>query len=145
MERVRRPRAAITFVEALIVVSVAVLLFEVYTITSSGRGNDARITATRDQIKQFTKALRLFRQDTGFYPTTEEGLKALISKPERATNWKEEGYLGQEYLPNDPWGHPYEYVSPGKRSRDFDIISYGADGKVGGQGYNADLTNKDFE
>jgi|GEM_PF-1266393 general secretion pathway protein G len=91
------------------------------------------------QISQFGTALDSLKQDIGRYPSTEEGLQALRMKPEGITGW-DGPYLLKD-LPNDPWGHPFIYRFPGKNPRQPEIISYGADGKPGGEGQNADIFN----
>ncbi|MNS79114.1 Type II secretion system protein G precursor [compost metagenome] len=80
------------------------------------------------------QALKLYRLDNGRYPTTAQGLRALAEKPDGASNWR--GYLDK--LPNDPWGHPYQYLSPGVKG-DIDVFSFGADNKPGGENGDADI------
>ncbi|TAN37632.1 MAG: type II secretion system protein GspG, partial [Nitrospirae bacterium] len=92
-------------------------------------------------------ALKLYKMDNGSYPDTEQGLDALITKPATGrvpAKYKEGGYLEQRRIPADPWGNPYLYVSPGIHG-DFDIISFGADGKEGGTGKDADITSWDMQ
>jgi general secretion pathway protein G len=89
----------------------------------------------------------MFRLDNGFYPTTEQGLIALIEKPSSEPvppKWSENGYLDKKKLPKDPWGREYLYLSPGVNG-DYDILSYGADGAPGGDGKNKDINNWDLE
>jgi general secretion pathway protein G len=110
------------------------------------RADDARVTEAVIQIKNFETALRLFKSDNGFYPDTSQGLEALISPPsggEMPENYRDGGYLEKKSLPSDPWGRSYIYVSPGEQG-DYDIISYGADGKPGGTNYDADIINWDI-
>lgn len=104
-----------------------------------GRADDARVTAARQDIGTLMQALKLYRLDNQRYPTTEQGLQALVSKPTSgpaANGWKSGGYVDK--LPNDPWGAPYQYLSPGIRG-EVDVFSYGADGQPGGEGNNADI------
>ena len=101
------------------------------------RADDARVTAGRTDIANISQALKLYRLDNQRYPTAEQGLQALIAKPATAPvpgNWRP--YL--EKLPNDPWGHPYQYLNPGIKG-EVDVMSFGADGQSGGEGKNADI------
>ena len=108
-----------------------------------GRTDDARITQAKLQIKNLETALKMYKMDNGNYPSTQQGLKALIEKPTTGkipTHYRKGGYLEKKVVPKDPWGNPYIYLCPGVHG-DFDIISYGADGEEGGEGVNADITN----
>jgi len=99
------------------------------------------------QIKNLETALKLYKLDNGFYPDTQQGLDALIEKPTSGQipkKYREGGYLEQKKIPPDPWGNPYIYVCPGLHG-DFDIISYGADGKEGGEGKDADIKSWDMQ
>jgi general secretion pathway protein G len=112
-----------------------------------GRPDEARQMKAKIQIQSLETALQLYKLDTGDYPTTEQGLEALVEAPatgELAKNWREGGYLEKGQIPKDPWGNDYIYLSPGTRG-DFDIVSYGADGTAGGEGKNADINNWDLE
>ena len=105
------------------------------------RPDEARITAAKQDIAAIGQALRLYKLDNLAYPTTDQGLQALVAKPAAAPvppNWKPGGYL--ERLPKDPWGHEYRYLNPGQRA-EIDIYSLGADGEPGGEGNNADIGN----
>ena len=96
------------------------------------------------QIEQLEQAVILYYLDNSEYPTTEQGLTALVEKPSIEPipkRWREGGYLEKRKVPNDPWGNPYVYVSPGTHSADFDLESYGADGEDGGEGRYADVEN----
>ncbi|MBI5407742.1 MAG: type II secretion system major pseudopilin GspG [Nitrospirae bacterium] len=110
------------------------------------RLDDAKVTDAKIQIKNFETALRLFKADNGFYPSTEQGLEALISPPltgQIPEHYREGGYMEKKTLPRDPWGYKYVYISPGETG-DYDIITYGADGRPGGEGYSADISNWDI-
>ena len=112
-----------------------------------GRPDEARRMKAKVQIQSLETALQLYKLDTGNYPTTEQGLQALVEAPatgELAKSWREGGYLEKGQVPKDPWGNEYIYLSPGTRA-DFDIISYGADGVAGGEGKNEDINNWDLE
>ena len=96
--------------------------------------------AANAQIQALSTALESYRQDVGSYPTTEQGLQALIVQPDSAIGW--DGPYLRKDIPNDPWGHPYIYRFPGKNPRQPEIISYGADGKPGGEGIDADIVSE---
>jgi general secretion pathway protein G len=130
-----------TLLEIIVVVFILSLLAAIVAPKIIGRTDDARIKAAQVQIKNLETALKLFKLDNGFYPSTEQGLDALVEKPTNGQipqKYREEGYLEQKRVPLDPWGNPYIYISPGLHG-DFDIISYGADGKEGGEGKDADI------
>jgi len=132
-----------TLLEIIVVVFILALLAAIVTPKIIGRTDDARITEAKVQIRNFETALKLFRLDNGFYPATEQGLEALIEKPtigRMPNNYRDGGYLEQKRIPADPWGNPYVYLSPGLHG-DLDILCYGADGKEGGEGKDADITN----
>jgi general secretion pathway protein G len=104
----------------------------------------ARITKARMQIESLEAALKLFKLDNGFYPTTEQGLQALVRKPTTGRipqRWREGGYLEKGRVPLDPWDNEFIYLSPGAHNHDFDLYSYGADAEPGGEGSEADITN----
>ncbi|MEW6602196.1 MAG: type II secretion system major pseudopilin GspG, partial [Nitrospirota bacterium] len=110
------------------------------------RADEAKVTEAKIQIRNLETALRLYRNDNGFYPSTEQGLEALISPPLEGIipeNYREGGYLEKKSLPSDPWGNRYIYLSPGEQG-EYDIISLGADGREGGSGNDADLINWDM-
>lgn len=143
----RRGVTGFTLLEIIVVVFILALLAAIVAPNIIGRSDDARIKATKVQIKNFETALKLFKLDSGFYPGTEQGLEALINKPTTGNipnNYRENGYLEQKKIPLDPWGNAYVYVSPGIHG-DFDIMSLGADGKEGGEGKDADIKNWDMQ
>ena len=136
-----------TLLEIIVVVFILSLLAAIVAPKIMGRTDDARIAEAKIQIKNFETALRLFKLDNGFYPGTEQGLAALVERPTAGQipqKYREGGYLEQKKIPLDPWGNPYIYISPGVNG-DFDIISYGADGKEGGEGKNADIKSWDIQ
>ncbi len=136
-----------TLLEIIVVVFILSLLAAIVAPQIMGRTDDARITKAKVEIKNLETALKLFKLDNGFYPGTEQGLAALIERPATGQipqKYREGGYLEQKKIPLDPWGSPYLYISPGIYG-DFDIISYGADGKEGGEGKNADIKNWDIQ
>src|SRR5262249_48912193 len=126
-----------TLIELMVVLVILGVLAALVVPSVIGRTDDARVTAARTDIATIAQALNLYRLDNGGYPPTEQGLAALAPKPALApipSNWKV--YL--EKLPNDPWGRPYGYTRPGVKG-EMDVFSYGADGKPGGEGADADI------
>ncbi len=134
-----RKQAAFTLIEVMIVVVILGILAAVVIPKILDRPDQARQSAAKSDIAVVMQQLKLYRLDNTFYPSTEQGLQALIVKPATnpiPMNWKQGGYL--ERLPNDPWGRPYLYLNPGVKG-EIDIMSYGADGQPGGEGNNADI------
>ena len=127
-----------TLMELLIVLVIVGLMAALVGPALYQRINPAKETAARSQIQSFSTALDSFFADVGRYPTTPEGLNALRAKPEGATKWNGP-YLKKE-IPRDPWGAAYVYRTPG-RSGGYEILSFGADGREGGEGENADVTS----
>ncbi len=132
-----------TLIEILIVVVILGLLVAVVVPKILGRTDDARQTAAKVQVRNIEQAMHLYKLDTGLYPSTEQGLEALVSKPTIGViprRYREGGYLAK--VPMDTWGHPFLYRSPGADGkREYELVSLGADGKPGGEGYDADLEN----
>ena len=140
-------RKGFTLLEIIVVVFILSILVALVAPRIIGRTDDARITDAKLQIKNLEMALKLFKLDNGFYPDTQQGLEALIEKPTVGRiplKYRDGGYLEQKKIPPDPWGNPYVYLCPGLHG-DFDIISYGADGKEGGEGKDADIKNWDMQ
>ncbi|MCG2721554.1 MAG: type II secretion system major pseudopilin GspG [Thermodesulfovibrionales bacterium] len=136
-----------TLLEIIVVVFILSLLVAIVAPKIIGRTDDARIAEAKVQVKNFETALKLFKLDNGFYPATEQGLESLIEKPtvgQIPQKYREGGYLEQRRIPFDSWNNPYIYISPGIYG-DFDIFSYGADGKEGGEGKDADIKNWDMQ
>jgi general secretion pathway protein G len=128
-----------TLLEVMVVVVILGILAALVVPKIIGRPDEARAIAAKQDIASLMQALKLYRLDNQRYPTTEQGLQALIVQPATAPlapNWKSGGYV--ERLPNDPWGHPYQYLNPGVRS-EIDVFSLGADGAPGGEGNDADI------
>lgn len=131
-----------SLIELMVVIVILGLLATFLLPKIIDRPDEARITKAKSDIKAIESALKLYKLDNGFYPTTEQGLSALITKPTIEPipkNWKRGGYLDTNSIPKDPWGNNYIYRSPGEEDRDYEIISLGADGKEGGEGINADI------
>ncbi len=132
-----------TLMEILVVMVIIGILAALIAPRLMNKLDDAKVTDAAIQIKNLETALKLFKMDNGFYPSTEQGLTALISPPvigQIPDNFKPGGYLDKRSLSPDPWGNEFVYISPGMQG-DYDIISYGADGKPGGEKYNADIIN----
>ncbi|MBF0519225.1 MAG: type II secretion system major pseudopilin GspG [Nitrospirae bacterium] len=130
-----------TLLEIIVVVFILSLLAAIVAPKIIGRTDDARIADAKIQIRNFETALKMYKLDTGFFPTTEQGLEALVVKPtvgQIPPNYREGGYLENKKIPADPWGRPYVYFSPGAHG-DYDIVCYGADGVQGGEGINKDI------
>jgi general secretion pathway protein G len=125
-----------TLIEIMLVVTIIGILAAVVLPRLVGRGEEARVSATKLQIENLGVALDTFELDNGRYPTTEEGLAALITAPSNVTNWKGP-YLKKE-IKNDSWGKPYIYRCPGTHNKDYDLMSFGPDGVEGG---NDDIGN----
>lgn len=126
-----------TLIEVMIVIVILGVLAALIVPKVMSRPDEARAVAARQDIATITQALKLYRLDNRRYPTTEQGLAALVRKPEvepLAPNWK--SYV--ERLPQDPWGSPYQYLNPGLRG-EIDVFSFGGDGKAGGEGVDADI------
>ena len=138
-----RHAGGFTLIEIMVVITILGILAALIVPRVVGRTDDARIAAARQDIASLRQALELYRLDNGAYPSTEQGLKALLSKPTIEPvpqNWKQGGYLERNTAPKDPWGNEYKYVSPAQNGP-YDILSYGADGKEGGEGTNKDIVS----
>jgi len=139
--RARKRDAGLTLIELMVVVVILALLAVVIVPRVIDRPDQARVARARADIAALSAALNLYRLDTGAYPTTDQGLEALVARPSRAPvpdNWAQGGYIDR--VPTDPWGRPYVFLSPGVRGA-FDLMSYGADGRPGGSGVDADIGN----
>ena len=128
-----------TLLELLVVMVIIGLLAGFVAPRYFAQVGKSQVKAARSQIDALEKALDQYRIDMGRYPTTEEGLDALVVAPINEPNWG--GPYLKKAVPPDPWGHPYLYASPGTHNNDIDLFSYGKDGRPGGTGENADLTN----
>ena len=127
-----------TLLELLVVMVIIGLLASYVAPRFFDQIGKSEIKATRAQLDAFDKALGTYRLDTGRYPTTEQGLKALVERPADEAKWS--GPYLSKALPADPWGRSYVYHQPGGQSHDYDLLSYGKDGQRGGTGENADIS-----
>ena len=130
-------QAGFTLIELMVVLVIIGVLAALIVPNVLDRADDARVTAARTDVNRVMQALKLYKLDNQRYPTSEQGLAALIARPTAgppAPNWKP--YLDK--LPSDPWGQPYQYLNPGVKG-EIDVMSFGADGQAGGEGKNADV------
>ena len=135
----KRQQAGVTLIEMLVVVTIIALFAALVAPRMLNKADAARSTQCRSQINSFMTALSAYKLDTGLYPTTEQGLQALRSRPEGMTMWQGP-YLPQE-IPNDPWTRPFIYKFPGEHGDEPDLVSLGADGQPGGDATNADIVS----
>jgi general secretion pathway protein G len=145
MKHYRHSQRGFTLIEIMVVVVILGILAAIVVPRLLDEPERARRTSAATQIRSFEEALGMFRLDNGFYPSTEQGLQALVNQPTIGripTRYKDGGYIRR--IPNDPWGNPYVYLSPGVHG-DYDLLSYGADGQPGGEGDNADIANWNLE
>ncbi|WP_372707489.1 type II secretion system major pseudopilin GspG [Brevundimonas sp.] len=136
------PRQGFTLVEMIVVMAIIALVAVMIVPNVIGRPDQARVTVAKTDLRTTAAALRMYRLDNGDYPTTEQGLKALVEKPTAVpvpAGWNPEGYLPE--APQDPWGREYIYRSPGQTGG-FDLMSYGKDGEAGGEALDADLSDR---
>jgi general secretion pathway protein G len=136
-----------SFIELMVVVIILGILAGMIVPRYMGRTDDAKVVKARVDIAAIETSLKLYRLDNGFYPTTEQGLKALIEQPTTEpvpAKWNENGYLDKRSIPKDPWGREYLYLCPGVNG-DYDILSYGADGAPGGEGKNQDIKSWELD
>lgn len=131
------PSRGFTLIEVMVVIVILGVLAALVVPRIMSRPDEARVVAARQDIASLMQALKLYKLDNRRYPTSEQGLTALVARPAAAPlpdNWKP--YL--ERLPNDPWGTPYQYLAPGLHG-EVDVLSFGADGSAGGEGFDADI------
>lgn len=142
-----RKQHGFTLIEIMVVVVILGILAAIAVPRIMSRPDTARITKAKQDIRVMENALKLYRLDNFTYPSTDQGLEALVSKPSgdpQAKNWNPDGYLDR--LPKDPWGNPYQYLSPGvKNETGVDLYTLGADARPGGEGPNADIGNWNLE
>jgi len=133
----RRSQGGFTFIEIMVVVVIIGILVGLLGQKIMDRPDEARVVAAKHDLRTIAGAINLYRLDNGFYPTAQQGLAALVTKPDSApvpNKWR--SYL--DGIPEDPWGNKYQYINPGVHG-EIDIISLGADGAPGGEGMNADI------
>lgn len=137
-----KQQAGFTLIEIMVVVVIIGILAALVVPKVMGRPDQAKVTVARGDLKAVASALEMYRLDNRRYPDTQLGLEALVQRPTSgADNWNAEGYLPK--VPVDPWGNPYLYLAPGSKGA-YDLWSYGADGREGGEALDADLDSRDI-
>jgi general secretion pathway protein G len=141
----RNRSSGFTLIEIMVVVVILAVLGALVVPKILENVDKARVTRAQSDIRAIETALDLYRLDNFKYPTTEQGLQALVKQPvdPSITNYRAGGYL--QAPPKDPWNNPYQYTSPGADGRDYDITSFGRDGKPGGEGYDADISTSTLD
>jgi general secretion pathway protein G len=142
---ITRVRKGFTMVELMAMLIIIGLLATLVVTKVATQIDKARVTTTKANLKLLHAAVNQFKMDTGRYPTEESGLMELVEKPSDVTNYQEGGYLESTDIPKDAWGNEFVYMLNPESGKPFVIISYGADGKEGGEGYDADLYSTDAE
>jgi general secretion pathway protein G len=140
----RRTQGGFTLIEIMVVVVILGILAALVVPQVMSRPDQAKVTVAKGDIKAIGAALDMYKLDNFTYPSTQQGLDALVKKPSgnpQPKNWNRDGYLKR--LPKDPWGNDYQYLSPGTQGQ-FDLYSFGADGKPGGSDLTAEIGNSDL-
>lgn len=139
--RLFRSQRGFTLIEIMVVVVILGILAALVAPQIIRRVDDAQIAKAKQDIRQYETALNLYRLDNYRYPTTDQGLRALVTKPNDSSikNWKEGGYI--DGLRKDPWSNDYQYAYPGTHGREYDLYTLGADNQEGGEGTDADIGN----
>jgi general secretion pathway protein G len=135
-----------TLIELMVVIVILGILAGMIVPRIMDRPEEARRTKAEVDIGAISQALKMYKLDNGKYPTTDQGLQALIEPPstgQLAKNWRDGGYLDKSSVPRDPWDNEFVYISPGLHN-DYDLMSYGADGEPGGEDMNADINSWDL-
>lgn len=144
MRKMPKGQRGFTLIEIMVVVVIIGVLGAIVVPQFMSRPDQAKVTAAKTDVQAIATSLEMYRLDNAYYPSTQQGLEALIHRPTgtpAARNWNPQGYL--KSLPVDPWGTPYQYLNPGVRAANggYDLYSLGADGVTGGEGHAADIGN----
>lgn len=145
MRSAKKAQSGFTLIEIMVVMVILGLLVAVVAPNILGRGEEARIGVAKTQLRNVSNALDLYKLDNFNYPSTDQGLEALVNEPSgspAAKNWNKDGYLPS--VPVDPWGNEYQYISPGSEGP-FDLYSLGPDGREGGSEEGADISIHDLK
>jgi len=135
-----------SLIEVLVVVVIMGMLIGLIGPNVLGQVDRARVTTAKSDIASLSQALDMYKLDNHFYPTTDQGLEALVRRPQSSPeprNWNPEGYIKGNKLPLDPWDGEYVYMSPGEDNGPYELLSLGADARSGGEGYSADISSSD--
>jgi general secretion pathway protein G len=146
-KRLLLAKQGFTLIELLVVILILGLLAGIVGPRLFGHADEAKQTKARVQIENFSSALKMYKLDNGQFPTTEQGLEALVTQPQSGDipkKWKKGGYMAKKQIPKDPWGNEYIYLYPGVHD-DFDITSYGADKVPGGEDFNRDINSWEID
>jgi general secretion pathway protein G len=146
-KRLLLAKQGFTLIELLVVILILGLLAGIVGPKLFGHADEAKQTKARVQIENFSSALKMYKLDNGQFPTTEQGLEALVTQPQSGDipkKWKKGGYMAKKQIPKDPWGNDYVYLCPGVHD-DFDITSYGADKVPGGEDFNRDINSWEID
>ena len=142
----KKQQQGFSLIEVLVVVVIMGMLIGLIGPNVLGQVDRARVTTAKSDIASLSQALDMYKLDNHFYPTTDQGLEALVSRPQSSPeprNWNPEGYIKGNKLPLDPWDGEYVYMSPGEDNQPYELISLGADARLGGEGYAADISSSD--
>jgi general secretion pathway protein G len=138
-------RTGFTLIEIMAVIIIIGLLAAVGAMNFLGQTDKARVTTTKANLKMLHNSVAQFKMDTGRYPTQEEGLSVLITAPSDVKGYQPGGYINSTTIPKDAWGHDFVYIDHPESGKPYVIVSYGADGQEGGEGFDADLYSTDAE
>lgn len=136
-------QSGFTLLEVMVVIAILGLMAAMIVPNVMGQSETAKVKLAKTDMAGIANSLDLYKLDNHQYPTTAQGLEALVQQPPNTPNWNPAGYLKR--TPTDPWGNEYTYISPGLNGNNYDLYSLGADGAEGGSGFDADLsyhTNK---
>lgn len=142
---ISRRETGFTLIEIMVVLTIIAIMTALIAPQIMGKVDEARVTAARQDIRTLETALDFYKMDNFRYPTTDQGLEALVKKPDDVKNWRAGGYLRASTVPKDPWGNEYKYLFPGSKGGAYDLYTLGADGETGGEGADADIGSWNLE